>query len=157
MDTAVDLADALIICMKINDSIIYIGLNLQVKRAYYGMVHERTPHERWQEHWRAVLQHSAGLASEIERKYEYMARHGGAASWADSWLFLSYISCGQVIPRHRLHSLELKIIGLNPNSLNRMRHSGSPYNSVEGCAYRRASFCVCGCGQQCAGCTTNKA
>ena len=74
--------------------------------------HERTPHdrERWQEHWRAVLQHTSGLASEIERKYEYMARHGGAASW----LFLPYISCGQVIriPRHRLHSLELKIIGL---------------------------------------------
>ena len=74
------------------------------------MVHERAPHERWQEHWRAVLQHSAGLASEIERKYEFMARHGGAASW----LFLPYnvISCGQVISRHRLHILEQKIIGL---------------------------------------------
>ena len=55
-----------------------------------------------------------------------MARHGGAASW----LFLPYISCGQVIPRHRLQSLEQKIIGLCPNSLNRMRHSGSPYKAV---------------------------
>ena len=81
METAVDLADTLIACMKRNDSIIYIGFNLQVKRAYYGMVHERTPHERWKEHWRAILQHTAGLASETERKYEYMAHHGGAALW----------------------------------------------------------------------------
>ena len=80
MDTAVDLAAVLIACMKRNDSVIYIGFNLQVKRACYGMVHKRTPHERWQEHWRAVLQHTAGIASEIEQKYEYMARHGGAAS-----------------------------------------------------------------------------
>ena len=49
---------------------------------------------------------------------------------AASWLFLPYISCGQVIPRHRLHSLEQKIIGLYPNSLNRMRHSGSLYKAV---------------------------
>ena len=82
-----DLANTLIACMKSNDSIIYIGFNLQVKRAYYGMVHERPPHKRWQEHWRAVLQHVAGIASETERKYEYMARHGGAASWP----FLPYI------------------------------------------------------------------
>ena len=39
VDTAVDLADTLIACMERNDSIIYIGYNLQVKRAYYGMVH----------------------------------------------------------------------------------------------------------------------
>ena len=77
-------------CMERNDSIAYIGFNLKVKRAYYGMVHERRPHERWEEHWRAVLKHSASIASETERKYEYMARHGGAASW----LFLPYISCG---------------------------------------------------------------
>ena len=72
------------------------------------------------------MQHSANLASEVEVKYTFMARHGGAASW----LFLPYISCGQVIPRHRLHSLEQKIIGLYPNSLNRMRHSGSLYKAV---------------------------
>ena len=77
-EAAVDLADTLIACMKRNDSIVYIGYYLQVKRAYYGMVHERAPHKPWQEHWRAVLQHSAGLASEIERTYEYMAAHPGA-------------------------------------------------------------------------------
>ena len=126
MDTAAYSADTLAACMKRNDSIIYIGFNLQVKRAYYGMVHERTPHERRQEHWRAVLQHTAGLASGTERKFEYMACHGGAASW----LFLPYISYGQVIPHHRLQSLAQKIIGLYPNSLNRMRHSGSPYKAV---------------------------
>ena len=72
------------------------------------------------------MQHSANLASEVEMKYAFMARHGGAASW----LFLTYISCGQVIPRHRPHGLEQKIIGLYPNSLNRMRHSGSLYKAV---------------------------
>ena len=86
--TAVDLANILIVCMKRNGSMVYIGFNLKVKRADYGMVHERRPHERWEEHWRAVLQHSAGIASETERRYEYMTRHGGAASW----LYLPYIS-----------------------------------------------------------------
>ena len=45
VDTAVDLASALLVCMTRNDSVVYIGFNLQVKRAYYGMVHERLPHE----------------------------------------------------------------------------------------------------------------
>ena len=81
-------------------------------------------------------QHFANLASEIELKYAFMARHGGAASW----LFLPYISCGQVIPRHRLHGLEQKIIGLYPNSLNRMRHSGSLYKGVP--MGEQASVCV---------------
>ena len=41
---AVDLANTLIACMERNDSVVYIGFNLKVKRAYYGipyMVHER--------------------------------------------------------------------------------------------------------------------
>ena len=140
MDTAVDLANVLITCMKRNDSIVYIGFNLKVKRAYYGMVHERPPHERWQEHWRAVLQHSAGIVRETEREYEYMARHGGAASW----LFLSYISCGQVIDRHRLQNLEQKIIGLYPNSLS--EQNATFRFSLQGCADKRTRYCVCGCG-----------
>ena len=72
------------------------------------------------------MQHSAGLASEVEMKCTFVACHGGAASW----LFLPYISCGQVIPRHRLQDLEGKIISLYPNSLNRMRHSASLYKAV---------------------------
>ena len=74
------------------------------------------------------MQHSAGIASEKEMKYTFMASHGGAASW----LFLPYISCGQVIPLHRLRDLEgnSKIISLYPNSLNRMRHSASLYKAV---------------------------
>ena len=73
-----------------------------------------------------MLQHSANISSETERKDEYMARHGGT----ESWLFLSYISCGQVLDRHRLHDLEHNIIGLYPNSLNRMRHPSSLYKAV---------------------------
>ena len=67
-----------------------------------------------------------------------MARHGGDALWL--FKFLPYISCGQVIPRHRLHGLEQKIVGLYPNSLNRMRHSGSPYKAVP--IGGQASVCV---------------
>ena len=78
VNTVVDLAEIMILntCMKINDS---FGFNLKVKRAYYGVVHERRPHERCEEHWRAVhvLQHSASIASATELKYGYMARHGG--------------------------------------------------------------------------------
>ena len=36
----------------------------------------------------------------------------------------------RLIDRHRLQNLEQKIIGLYPNSLNRMRHSGSLYKAV---------------------------
>ena len=61
--------------------IILVSISNYVKRAYYGMVHERRPHGRWEEHWRATLQHSAHIASETELNYEYMARHGGAAGW----------------------------------------------------------------------------
>ena len=122
--------------MKRKGSVVGIGFHLKGKQAYYGMVHERAPHGRWQVHWRAVLQHSSGLASEMERKYEYMARQGTAASC----LFLPYISRGQVIPRHKPHSLELKIIGLYRNSLNRMQHSGSPYQAVP--IGGQASLCV---------------
>ena len=98
MNTAADLAEILNTCVKGNDSIVNIGFNLKVKRAYYGMVHERRPHEGWEQHWirRAILQHSANIVSENGLKYEHMARHGGAASW----LFLPYISCWQVIDRH---------------------------------------------------------
>ena len=60
------------------------------------------------------MQHGAGIASEKEMKYTFMASHGGAASW----FFLPYISCGQVMPLHRLRDLEGKIISLYPNSLN---------------------------------------
>ena len=67
-----------------------------------------------------------------------MARHGGAASW----LFLPYISCGQVIPRHRLHGLDQKIIGLHPSSLNRMRHSGPLYKAVPNCLWGSKLLCV---------------
>ena len=71
---AVDLANILIACMQINDAIVCIAFNLKVKRAYHGMVRERRPHEQWEDlgHWRprAVLQHSAGIASETARKYE---------------------------------------------------------------------------------------
>ena len=35
-----------------------------------------------------------------------------------------------VIPRHRLQDLEQKIIGLYPNSLNRMRHPSSLSKAV---------------------------
>ena len=38
VDAAVDPASALLVCMKRNDSIVYIGFNLQVKRAYYGII-----------------------------------------------------------------------------------------------------------------------
>ena len=91
-------------------------------------------------HWSADLSHMQSWLTDADTLWvgEYMARHGGAASW----LFLPYISCGQVIPRHRLHRLELKIIGLYPNSLNRMRHSGSPYKAVPAGGQASVLLCV---------------
>ena len=41
VDTAVDVAQVLNTCTERNQCIVYIDLSLNVKRAYYGMVHEK--------------------------------------------------------------------------------------------------------------------
>ena len=102
--------------MEKDDSIVHVGFSFRTKRPYYGLVHNRKPQERWQEHWRAILQHGSGMATEREQKYSYMSHNGAAAKW----YFLPYITCGQVIPILRLKTLEGRIINQYPNSLNRM-------------------------------------
>ena len=63
VETAVDLSCAIRACMQLekDDSVVlrlmYVGFNFSVKRLYCGMVHNREPHQRLQEHWRAILQH----------------------------------------------------------------------------------------------------
>ena len=98
--TQLDLARVLNTYMEGNKPIVHIGVNLDVKRAYCGMAHERRPRGRWAARWRvpATWRHSAHIASEAELKCEYMARHGGAAGWA----FLPHVPCGQVDDRRRL-------------------------------------------------------
>ena len=81
VETAGDLTCALKACMEKDDSIVYVGFNFSVRRPYYGMVHNREPHRRWQEHRKAVLRHSSGMATEKELKYSFMAQHGNAAKW----------------------------------------------------------------------------
>ena len=105
----------------------YVGFSFGVKRPYYGMMHNRAPPKRWQVHWRAILQHSSGLATEKELKYSYVAHNGNAAKWH----FLPYITCGQVIPILKLKVLEDRIIKTFPNSLNHMAYSGALYTSVQ--------------------------
>ena len=127
VETAVDLSCALRACMEKDDSIVYCGFSFTSKRPYYGMVHNRAPHQRWQEHWRAILQHGSGMAIEKEQKYMFMSQHGGAAKWH----FLPYITCGQVIPVLKLKTLESRIIGMYPNSLNRMKFPRALHSSVQ--------------------------
>ena len=127
VETAVDLSCALRACMEKDDSIVYVGFSFKSKRPYYGMVHNRAPHGRWQEHWRAILQHGSGIAIEKEQKYSFMSHNGGAAKWH----FLPYITCGQVIPILKLKTLEARIIGMYPNSLNRMGHPRALHISVQ--------------------------
>jgi hypothetical protein len=113
--------------MEKDDSIVYVGFSFTSKRPYYGMVHNRAPHQRCQEHWRAILQHGSGMAVEKEQKYMFMSQHGGAAKWH----FLPYITCGQVIPVLKLKTLESRIIGMYPNSLNRMKFPRALHSSVQ--------------------------
>ena len=98
----------------------------RVKRPYYGLVHARAPHKRWQEHWRAILQHGSALATEKELKYSCMDHNVNAAKWH----FLPYITCGQVIPILKLKALEDRIIKKFPNSLNRIAYPRALYTSV---------------------------
>ena len=67
VETAVDLSCAIRTCMEKDDSIVYVGFNFGVRRPYCGMLHNRKPHQRWQEHWRATIQHGSGMATEKER------------------------------------------------------------------------------------------
>ena len=76
--------------MEKDDSIVYVGFSFGVKRPYYGMVHNREPHQRWQKHWRAILQHGSGMATEKGLSYSHMSQNGSAARWH----FVPYISCG---------------------------------------------------------------
>ena len=99
----------------------------KTKRPYYGLVHNREPQQRWQEHWRAILQHGSGMATEREQSYSYMAHRGGAARWH----FLPYITCGQVIPILKLKALEDRIIKKFPNSSNRMAFPRALYGFVQ--------------------------
>jgi hypothetical protein len=113
--------------MEKDDSIVYVGFSFKSKRPYYGLVHNRAPHGRWQEHWRAILQHGSGIAIEKEQKYSFMSHNGGAAKWH----FLPYITCGQVIHILKLKTLEARIIRMYPNSLNRMGFPRALYKSVQ--------------------------
>ena len=67
--------------MEKDDSIVYVGCSFILKRRYYGLVHNRVPQGRWQEHLRALLQHGSGMSIEREQNYSYMAHNGGAAKW----------------------------------------------------------------------------
>ena len=64
---AVALSCAIWPCMEKDDPIVRVGFNVGVKRPYYGMVHNREPHQRWQEHLRATIQHGSGMATEKEQ------------------------------------------------------------------------------------------
>ena len=127
VDTAVELATKLRVCMDRDDSIIYVGFSFRSMRSYYGLVEAHAPHERWVEHWRAIRQHQTGLASDREEKYAYMAANGGISQW----FFLPYVSCGKQIELNRLQQLEQSIIRRFPNVLNKCRHPASPHRVLQ--------------------------
>ena len=126
LETAVDLSCVLRACMERDDLGVYVGFSFSVRRPYYGVVHNREPHRRSQEHWRADHQHGSGMATERELKYSYMAKTGNAARWYS----IPYISCGQVVSVQKLKALESGIIQQFPNSLNQMRHPMAFFTSV---------------------------
>ena len=105
VETAVDLSCVLRACMEKDDYIVHVGFSFILKRPYYGSVHNRKLQGRWQERWRAILQHSSRMSIQREQKYSYMPHNGGAAKW----YFLPYITCGQVIPFSKLKTLEDRI------------------------------------------------
>ena len=60
----------------------------------------------------------AGLATNREATYAYMAANGGISKWFS----LPYISCGQQIELNRLQHLEQSVIRRFPNALDRCTH-----------------------------------
>ena len=111
-----DLPCAIRASMEKHVSIVNVWFDFSAKRPYCGMVHNREPRRRWQEHWRAILQHASGMATEKEFKCAYMSQHRSAVRWR----LLPYISCGQVIAVQKLQALEHAVIVQYPNSLNRI-------------------------------------
>ena len=115
VDTAVELAMKLHVCMDCDDSIIHVGFGFHLKWPYYGLVEACAPHEQWVEHWRAIRQHQTGLAMNREEKYVYMAANGGISQW----FFLPYVLHGTPIELNRLQQLEQSVIQWFPNALNK--------------------------------------
>ena len=116
--TAVELAEILTrtltsTSVEEHTSIIYIGMSIQVKRPYIGLVENRNPINRFEEHWRQIQLHKRGEVAQVDHKYSYMASTGGC-----QWLFLPLLSCGMVIPKARLETLEKTIYKRFPNALN---------------------------------------
>ena len=132
VDTAVELAMKLRVCMDRDDSIMHVGFSFRSKRPYYGLVEACAPHERWVEHWRAIRQHQTGLAVNREEKYAYMAANGGISQW----IFLPYdiVSCGKQIKLNRLQQLEQSAIRQFPNALNKCRHPACTQRVVQSSA-----------------------
>ena len=109
-------------------STIYVGISLRVKRRYYGLVLDRNPMLRFEEHWKAIKQHHQRSEPITEWKYTYMAAHDSA----ENWIFLPLICCDMVLPRHRLRGLERRVINNHPSSLNmenRHRHRDASSSS----------------------------
>ena len=56
-----------------------------------------------------------------------MAYNGNAAKWH----FLTYITCGHVIPIPKLKALEGRVVKKFPDSLNRIAYPRATYTSVQ--------------------------
>ena len=97
------------------NSLIYLGFAMTTKRPYVGMVRERNPMCRFQEHWAAVCRHRRQTVDEVDPKYAYMARSG-----VGDWFFLPIVVCDGIIPERRLRQLEKIILSHYPNALNKV-------------------------------------
>ena len=107
---------------------IYVGFSFSSRRPYYGLVVDRTSHERWVEHWRATRQHQTGLMTTRDEKYAYMAANGGINQWFFLHDIVTYISyaCGTQIELSKLQHLEQSVIRRFPAALNQCRHRACP-------------------------------
>ena len=97
------------------NSLIYLGFAMTTKRPYVGMVRERNPMCRFQEHWAAICRHRRQTVDEVDPKYAYMARSG-----VGDWFFLPIVVCDGIIPERRLRQLEKIILSHYPNALNKV-------------------------------------
>ena len=94
-------------------SLIYIGFSLTTKRPYIGMVEDRPPIARFNEHWKCTVNHRENNVDEVDWKYQFMAKTG---AW--DWYFLPLVVCTGTIAKARLRSLERTILLSYPNALN---------------------------------------
>ena len=98
---------------------IYAMINPWTSEMYVGMIHDRKPTDRWQEHNREIWRKS-------EIKYRIMMARGGP----ESWFMIPLVEFGSTRDVTLVRRVERRMITKVPNNLNNLRRATQVPNKL---------------------------